>query len=94
MSVSEVSETMSTGESGEAPARILIVDDEPAVREALRRSLAFEGYDTELAADGMAALERAVAYQPDAIVLDVLMPRMDGLTAARRLRAAGGPPRS
>ncbi|WP_405592832.1 response regulator transcription factor [Streptomyces sp. NBC_01190] len=80
---------MSTGESGEAPARILIVDDEPAVREALRRSLAFEGYDTELAADGMAALERAVAYQPDAIVLDVLMPRMDGLTAARRLRAAG-----
>jgi two-component system, OmpR family, response regulator MprA len=80
---------MSTGESGEAPARILIVDDEPAVREALRRSLAFEGYDTELAADGLAALEQAGACRPDAIVLDVLMPRMDGLTAARRLRSAG-----
>ena len=80
---------MSPGESGEAPARILIVDDEPAVREALRRSLAFEGYDTELAADGVEALEQAEAYRPDAIVLDVLMPRMDGLTTARRLRATG-----
>ena len=89
MSVSEVPQTMSPGESGEAPARILIVDDEPAVREALRRSLAFEGYDTALAADGMAALEQADAYQPDAIVLDVLMPRMDGLTTARRLRSSG-----
>jgi len=78
------------GEHGEAPpARVLIVDDEPAVREALRRSLAFEGYDTELAADGLAALELAGTYRPDVIVLDVLMPRMDGLTTARRLRAAG-----
>ncbi|MFC4030160.1 response regulator transcription factor [Streptomyces polygonati] len=80
---------MTTGDSGEAPARILIVDDEPAVREALRRSLAFEGYDTALASDGMAALEQADSYHPDAIVLDVLMPRMDGLTTARRLRATG-----
>jgi two-component system response regulator MprA len=80
---------MTPGESGEAPARILIVDDEPAVREALRRSLAFEGYDTALAADGMAALEQAEAYRPDVIVLDVLMPRMDGLTTARRLRSTG-----
>jgi two-component system, OmpR family, response regulator MprA len=89
MSVSEVPQTMSPGESGEAPARILIVDDEPAVREALRRSLAFEGYDTALAADGMAALEQTDTYHPDAIVLDVLMPRMDGLTTARRLRSSG-----
>ncbi|WP_328915140.1 MULTISPECIES: response regulator transcription factor [unclassified Streptomyces] len=80
---------MSPGDSGEAPARILIVDDEPAVREALRRSLAFEGYDTALAADGIGALEQAETYRPDAIVLDVLMPRMDGLTTARRLRATG-----
>jgi two-component system response regulator MprA len=80
---------MSPAENGDAPARILIVDDEPAVREALRRSLAFEGYEASLAADGLAALEQVGQYQPDAIILDVLMPRMDGLTTARRLRASG-----
>ncbi|MEU3461612.1 response regulator transcription factor [Streptomyces sp. NPDC006733] len=79
---------MSPGENGET-SRILIVDDEPAVREALQRSLAFEGYDTAIAADGMAALDQVSGYQPDAIILDVLMPRMDGLTTARRLRATG-----
>jgi two-component system response regulator MprA len=89
MPSSEVTHTMSPGENGEAAARVLIVDDEPAVREALRRSLAFEGYDTALAADGFAALEQAAAYHPDVIVLDVLMPRMDGLTTARRLRSGG-----
>lgn len=80
---------MSPAEHGETPARILIVDDEPAVREALRRSLAFEGYTTELAVDGLDAVEKVAAQRPDLIVLDVLMPRMDGLTAARRMRASG-----
>ncbi|MFG3254371.1 response regulator transcription factor [Streptomyces sp. NPDC048172] len=69
--------------------KVLIVDDEPAVRDALRRSLSFEGYDTVLAADGAEALEKAAEHRPDLVILDVLMPRMDGLTAARRLRAAG-----
>jgi two-component system, OmpR family, response regulator MprA len=74
-----------TGDS----ARILVVDDEPAVREALRRSLAFEGYLVELAADGVDALEQVACRAPDVVLLDVLMPRMDGLTTARRLRASG-----
>ncbi|AOP50381.1 response regulator transcription factor [Streptomyces lydicus] len=80
---------MSPAEHGDQPARILIVDDEPAVREALQRSLAFEGYRTEQAVDGLDAVEKVASYDPELIVLDVLMPRMDGLTAARRLRASG-----
>src|SRR2546423_481927 len=72
-------------------AQILVVDDEAAVRESLRRALALEGYDVELAADGAEALYRLDAgdVQPDAIVLDLLMPNVDGLETARRLRGAG-----
>ncbi|MEZ0240349.1 MAG: response regulator, partial [Chloroflexota bacterium] len=71
------------------PARILVVDDEPAVRDALRRALAGEGYLVDLAADGRDALDKHAAAPPDAIVLDVLMPNLDGLATARLLRASG-----
>jgi len=69
--------------------RILVVDDDRAVRESLRRSLAFNGFDVELAADGVEALEQVAGYRPDALVLDVMMPRLGGLEACRALRAAG-----
>ena len=72
-----------------AAVRILVVDDEPAVREAIDRALRLEGYGTELAADGREALDTVATAPPDAIVLDVLMPEMGGLEVCRRLRAAG-----
>lgn len=69
-------------------ARLLVVDDEPALREALQSSLEFEGYRVATADDGQAALD-ALAREPyDAVLLDVMMPRLDGLTACRRLRAS------
>ena len=69
--------------------RILVVDDDRSVRESLRRSLAFNGYQVELANDGQAALDAVLAQRPDAMVLDVMMPRLDGLEVCRRMRAAG-----
>ena len=69
--------------------RILVVDDDRSVRESLRRSLAFNGYQVELANDGQAALDAVLTQRPDAMVLDVMMPRLDGLEVCRRMRAAG-----
>jgi two-component system response regulator MprA len=69
--------------------RILVVDDDRAVRESLRRSLQFNGYEVEVASDGAEALARVSAVAPDALVVDVLMPRLDGLETTRALRAAG-----
>jgi two-component system, OmpR family, response regulator MprA len=69
--------------------RVLVVDDEPAVRESLERALALEGYHVELARDGRAALERLGDSSPDAVILDLLMPGIDGVEVCRRLRRAG-----
>src|SRR3954452_382215 len=69
--------------------RILVVDDEPAVRTSLERALSLEGYEVDLAADGAAALDRLAAAPPDAVILDVSMPRLDGLEVCRRMRQAG-----
>ena len=69
--------------------RILVVDDDKAVRDSLRRSLAFNGYQVDLAEDGQAALDIMIDQRPDALVLDVMMPRVDGLEVCRRLRSAG-----
>ncbi|CAN1511189.1 MAG TPA: DNA-binding response regulator [Mycobacterium sp.] len=69
--------------------RILVVDDDRAVRESLRRSLAFNGYTVDLAEDGVEALEAIANERPDALVLDVMMPRLDGLEVCRQLRSTG-----
>jgi len=69
--------------------RVLVVDDDPSVRQAVERALRFEGYTTETAGDGVAALAQHAQKPADAIVLDVAMPRLDGLEVCRRLRSAG-----
>lgn len=69
--------------------RILVVDDDRAVRESLRRSLAFNGYSVELAEDGVEALNSIATDRPDALVLDVMMPKLDGLEVCRQLRSIG-----
>jgi two-component system response regulator MprA len=69
--------------------RVLVVDDEPAVRRALERALKLDSYEVEMAGDGEEALD-AIAMRPvDAVILDVAMPRLDGLEVTRRMRAAG-----
>jgi len=69
--------------------RILVVDDEPSVREAVERALRLDGHDVLLAGDGHEALGTLDARAPDAVVLDVLMPRVDGLELCRRMRERG-----
>jgi len=69
--------------------RVLVVDDDRAVRESLRRSLEFNGYAVSLAGDGAEALAAIASTAPDALVIDVMMPRLDGIEATRALRAAG-----
>jgi two-component system, OmpR family, response regulator MprA len=69
--------------------KILVVDDEPAVRTSLDRALRMAGYDVALAEDGSTALRALAATSPDAVVLDVAMPGVDGLEVCRRMRSDG-----
>jgi DNA-binding response OmpR family regulator len=66
--------------------RVLVVDDEPIVREVLARYLSREGFDVEVAQDGRAALEALDRAKPDLILLDLMLPQVDGLEVFRRLR--------
>ena len=66
--------------------KLLVVDDDPALSRTLRRALTIEGYDVECAADGAEALQRLSAIRFDAVLLDVAMPRLDGLAVCRLMR--------
>jgi DNA-binding response OmpR family regulator len=68
------------------PSRILIVDDDPGIRMLLSKFLEREGFEIILAQDGLEGVELAKEHHPDLIMLDVVMPRMDGLTAARLIK--------
>ncbi|MEV0250328.1 response regulator transcription factor [Nocardia sp. NPDC050712] len=76
--------------SAESPeARVLVVDDEPMIVELLAVSLRYQGFEVETAADGAQALDRARVFRPDALIVDVMMPGMDGFGLLPRLRADG-----
>lgn len=72
-----------------AEARLLVVEDEPNIRELLATSLRFAGFEVHVAGDGATALNVAAAHQPDLVVLDVMLPDMDGFTVTRKLRDSG-----
>jgi two-component system OmpR family response regulator len=74
------------GDAAPAEARLLVVDDEPNIRELLAASLRYAGFDVSTAADGQQALKLADALQPDLVVLDVMMPGIDGFEVMKRMR--------
>ncbi|MFD0250253.1 response regulator transcription factor [Streptomyces sp. NPDC127113] len=80
------------GGSTAGPARILVVDDDPTVAEVVAGYLERAGHLVDRADDGSAALTRAAAHRPDLVVLDLMLPGMDGLEVCRRLRATGPVP--
>lgn len=72
---------------GAATATVLVVEDEPAIATAVARRLAAEGYQVETVGDGLAAVDAAARIRPDAVVLDVMLPGIDGLEVCRRIQA-------
>ena len=72
--------------------RVLVVEDDEEIAQVLQRSLRLEGYEVRIAGDGEAALEQAVAFNPDLVILDLGLPKLDGIEVARRLRAADDVP--
>ncbi|HMH91750.1 MAG TPA: response regulator, partial [Streptosporangiaceae bacterium] len=71
-----------------SPVRVLVVDDEPSLAELLSSVLRYEGWDIRTAADGASAVRIAREFEPDAVVLDIMLPDFDGLEVLRRLRAS------
>jgi two-component system OmpR family response regulator len=75
--------------NGTPEARLLVVEDEPNIRELLATSLRYAGFEVHVAANGATALQQAAEHSPDLVVLDVMLPDMDGFTVTRKLRDAG-----
>lgn len=72
------------------PARVLVIEDEDRIRQFLQRGLGYQGYKVDLAPDGQTGLDLAAENPPDLILLDIMLPGIDGLEVCRRLRASGG----
>jgi two-component system OmpR family response regulator len=85
-SIARPSSPPAARQEADAPVRVLVVDDEPSLAELLSSVLRFEGWDVRTAADGLGAVRAAREFRPDAVVLDVMLPDLDGLEVLRRLR--------
>ena len=72
--------------------RVLVVEDDEEIAQTLQRSLRMDGYEVRIADDGLAALDQAAAYHPDLVILDLGLPKLDGIEVARRLRSADDVP--
>ena len=72
--------------------RVLVVEDDEEIAQVLQRSLRLEGYEVRIAGDGEAALDQSVAFNPDLVILDLGLPKLDGIEVARRLRSADDVP--
>ena len=83
---------MLTSEPEIATGRVLVVEDDAEIADVLRRSLRQEGYEVKTSADGVEALDVATGFVPDLVVLDLGLPRLDGVEVCRRLRAEGDVP--
>src|SRR3954454_9602413 len=83
---------MMFNEEDPAGGRVLIVEDDAEITDVLRRSLRNEGYDVKTAGDGVEALDLASEYVPDLVVLDLGLPRLDGIQVCRQLRSDGDVP--
>jgi two-component system response regulator MprA len=84
--------TLTIVQVNDRPARVLVVEDDDDIAQAVQRSLRMEGYDVRIAADGEVALRLAVEYVPDLVVLDLGLPKVDGIAVAQQLRAADDTP--
>ncbi|HEU5223818.1 MAG TPA: response regulator transcription factor [Candidatus Lumbricidophila sp.] len=78
-----------TAKSDGQTVRVLVVDDEPSLTDLMKMAMRYEGWDVRTAADGMTAVRIAREFKPDAVVLDVMLPDIDGLEVLRKLRASG-----
>jgi two-component system OmpR family response regulator len=87
--MSTPSPTPGSGPAAVSEARLLVVDDEPNIRELLAASLRYAGFDVVVAADGSEALRAAARHDPDLVLLDVMMPGVDGFEVVRRMRGEG-----
>src|SRR4051794_13310047 len=75
--------------AGERPVRVLVVDDEPLIVQMLTIALNYEGFEVAVARDGLEAIHKASVTKPDLLILDWMLPNLDGIEVARKLRAAG-----